>query len=261
MPNESDLVVAKGVSIEHFTIAVSIATSAVRPPKISYLLYPGLATDAARLKVPPFSRIGWIVTHVNPPRKNPPYKIIFGEPGFFDREELVVDRGGHSGFVTGRRLRGRVKYTLVVPSLGVVDDPEVQVDDGVSASGALAAPDFEISVNLGGMPFTYKEDGVSKGNLPDELEVHVCDKIVWNMTPAPPSEHAITFFRDAYPLSPFSVDEQTYLLDRSGGSAGTGPHEVLAQGANVELYHWKLVNVNTGVPSGGTFALKVVRPE
>jgi hypothetical protein len=207
-----------GSSVRQYTVLVSIRTRPVGKPDIQYRSIPNYE-EARNASIVPFSQVGWMVYHVNT-KSYPPFQVVVDNPTLFGQNIIESPRGGHSGYQSVRVFSGSTKYTVVVPSLGVVDDPEMHVDPESDSPANLAQRNFVITANLEHQPFTYTLNNGASQVLPPSLEITAGDTVEWRLAVSGQSDIWVQFQRMLIPPSPFDPTAADFELAAPDSSTG-----------------------------------------
>jgi hypothetical protein len=98
------------------------------PPVYTYRAFWD-GSDAQTVAVGPGDQIAWFVkVQAGSGWIAPAYTLGFDNNSILGTSSISVPSGGSSGFFTVQALTGQTDYTLAVPGISPVSDPQIQVD-------------------------------------------------------------------------------------------------------------------------------------
>ncbi len=140
-------------------------------------------------------RVAFLVQLYTGGRKPVPYEINFSDGQFFGVPSLVVANGGVSDFLIVRALAGTTSYSMSIPGIGCVLDPEIQSgSDGPRIKqGITAAPaNFLITWDTGSNTMSYV-NSTDPNAKSWPMVVSLQDNVSFAVTGAAVSEASIVF--------------------------------------------------------------------
>jgi hypothetical protein len=200
----------------------------VNPPNniLSYL-DPTL-TQVDPLHVNVGDEVGFLVQFVLPNgRQQPACSISFADSTFFGQPSVDVPANHTSQFLRVLSVVGKVKYTLNVPGLGAVLDPEIQSGGGGPFIIEKAPSLFALTWDVGNQTATYTQDGNPvPPTTPVTPLVDSVEFVVTN-TGGPPQNFTASFsINKTHWASPFDLNQQSFPANPAN-SPVIGPDQVL----------------------------------
>ena len=192
----------------------------VNPPNnILPYLDPTL-TQVDPLHVNVGDEVGFLVQFVLPNgRQQPACSISFADSTFFGQPSVDVPANHTSQFLRVLSVVGKVKYTLNVPGLGAVLDPEIQSGGGGPFIIEKAPSLFALTWDVGNQTATYTQDG---NPVPPTTPVTpLVDSVEFVVTNTGGPAQNFTVYFPLNPLnpthwaSPFDLNQQSFTADQA----------------------------------------------
>jgi hypothetical protein len=202
-------------------ILVSVTVNDIGIPKYKAIRQSDSHDVTQIIKVATGSAIGWYVrVNERSGPRFPPYQVNFSESSYLGVSSIDVPAGGVSPYYHVRSLDGSVKYTVSIPGISPVFDPEMQVENGpgdiFNPDGSLVVQSaFVVVWDLAVNPntITYTKNGKA-GTWP--LSPALDDTIEFQIAGANPATKFVIVF-------PNFPDPNTWVSPFSAGGTGRYP--------------------------------------